>query len=41
MYYVMRPTTQGRFHVLPPTAWAMYAPDVRARGATSELEITE
>lgn len=41
MYYVMRPTTPGRFHVLPTTAWAMYAPDVRARGAGSELVITE
>ncbi|MDB5098701.1 MAG: alpha-2-macroglobulin family protein [Cyanobacteria bacterium RYN_339] len=41
MYYVMRPTTQGRFRVLPTTAWAMYAPDVRARGAGGQLTITE
>jgi uncharacterized protein YfaS (alpha-2-macroglobulin family) len=41
MYYVMRPTTQGRYRILPTTAWAMYAPDVRARGAGGQLAITE
>lgn len=41
LYYVMRPTTQGRFRVLPPQVWAMYTPELRARGAGSELTITE
>ncbi|MFP5503691.1 MAG: hypothetical protein ACLGIN_14465, partial [Candidatus Sericytochromatia bacterium] len=41
VYYVMRPTTQGRFRVLPTTAWAMYQPEVRARGSDGTLTITE
>ncbi|MNS33871.1 A-macroglobulin complement component [compost metagenome] len=41
LYYVMRPTTQGRFRVLPPRVWAMYTPELRARGAADTLTITE
>lgn len=41
LYYVMRPTTPGRYRVLPTTAWAMYAPEVRARGVAQALVIKE
>lgn len=41
LYYVMRPTTQGRFRVLPPRVWAMYTPELHARGGAGELTITE
>ncbi len=40
-YYVMRPQIPGRFHVLPPVIEGMYAPEVRARGAETRLEIRE
>ncbi len=40
-YYVMRPQIPGRYHVLPPVIEGMYAPEVRARGAESRLEIRE
>lgn len=39
--YVMRPQIPGLFHVLPPVIEGMYAPEVRARGAESRLEIRE
>jgi uncharacterized protein YfaS (alpha-2-macroglobulin family) len=41
LYYVMRPTTPGRYRVLPTTAWAMYQPEVRARGIPQALVIKE
>ena len=40
-YYVMRPQIPGRYHVLPPVIEGMYAPEVRARGAESRLEIRD
>lgn len=40
-YYVMRPQIPGVYHVLPPVIEGMYAPEVRARGAESRLEIKE
>lgn len=40
-YYVMRPQLPGRYHVLPPVIEGMYAPEVRARGAETRLEIRE
>ncbi len=41
LYYVMRPTTPGRYRVLPTVAWAMYQPEVRARGTGGALTIRE
>lgn len=41
LYYVMRPTTPGRYRVLPTVAWAMYQPEVRARGTGAALTIRE
>ena len=41
LYYVMRPTTPGRYRVLPTAAWAMYQPEVRARGTGTALTIRE
>jgi uncharacterized protein YfaS (alpha-2-macroglobulin family) len=41
LYYVCRPTTQGRYRVLPPQLWAMYTPELRARGESGALTITE
>jgi uncharacterized protein YfaS (alpha-2-macroglobulin family) len=40
-YYVMRPQIPGRYQVLPPVIEGMYAPEVRARGAETRLEIRE
>lgn len=40
-YYVMRPQIPGRYHVLPAVIEGMYAPEVRARGAETRLEIRE
>jgi uncharacterized protein YfaS (alpha-2-macroglobulin family) len=40
-YYVMRPQIPGLYHALPPVIEGMYAPEVRARGAETRLEIRE
>jgi uncharacterized protein YfaS (alpha-2-macroglobulin family) len=37
--YQVRVTTPGRYHVLPPTGWEFYAPDVFGRGAGMVFEV--
>jgi uncharacterized protein YfaS (alpha-2-macroglobulin family) len=39
--YKMRAETLGRFHALPTTGFAMYAPEVRAISDELRLEIVD
>jgi uncharacterized protein YfaS (alpha-2-macroglobulin family) len=37
--HLIRPASGGRYRVLPPQAWAMYDPEVRAHGAPAVVEV--
>jgi hypothetical protein len=39
VYHLVRPATAGRYRALPPQAWAMYDPEIRAHGAPTVLEV--
>ncbi|MEB3285328.1 MAG: MG2 domain-containing protein [Candidatus Sericytochromatia bacterium] len=41
VYYILRPTVSGRYLALPTHGWAMYDPEVRARGISSVFGISE
>ncbi|MEB3330572.1 MAG: MG2 domain-containing protein [Candidatus Sericytochromatia bacterium] len=39
IHHLVRPATPGRFRALPPQAWAMYDPEIRARGAMADVSV--